>query len=563
MGCRRAANVAASRQQHGIGPAPVRSGAGLFFGPARRSNHDASLGRHGSGSGRTHGALARGISFHYASGTESASPARSPALSPPVEKGINVRIVLINPVSRRTEGYHTIGSRIPQLGLQVLAELVPDGHEVEIIDEIFGYDATDAYIQAGRYDLVGLTAYTSGATRAYEIGAMCRRQGIPIVMGGPHASAVPDEVSQHADAVAIGECDDIWPTIVRDAAAGQLQERYQGKLAQLTYGVGRANQTLQPVNGTYDVSSIQTSRGCPVGCEYCSVTRFNGAPIRRRDIDDIIEEWNSTPKRFLFVVDDNFFGVGEKHAVWAKELLREIIKRGKKRLWFSQTTVNMGDDREGLRLAYKAGCRGMLIGFETLNAESLKDYHKGINHKNLDRYRELVRGFQRAGISVFGAFIIGADQDTMDTVSTTALESVRLGIDTIQITNLTPLPGTAMYDRYMAEGRIFATNYPEDWERYTFVETVYKPQNLSAHQLDEAIYELRHIAANVPWVWKRTLRTLIRTRSLTSALFIHGMNKGWKRLAKTQAPRDEARFRLIPKESHRTSRIRQAFSMAK
>ena len=473
-----------------------------------------------------------------------------------------MRIVLINPVSRRTEGYHTIGSRIPQLGLQVLAELVPDGHQVEIIDEIFNYDATERHIEAGRYDLVGLTAYTSGATRAYEIGALCRRKGIPVVMGGPHASAVPDEVQQHADSVAVGECDEVWPAIVRDAAAGKLQKRYLGTLSELTGRMGRARQPLQPVNGTYDVASIQTSRGCPVGCEFCSVTRFNGPKIRRREIDEIITEWNETPRRFLFVVDDNFFGVGDKHAAWAKQLLREIIKRGKKRLWFSQTTINMGDDHEGLRLAYQAGCRGMLIGFETLNAESLQNYHKGINRKNLDRYRDLVRGFQRAGISVFGGFIIGADEDTMDTVSTTALESVKLGIDTIQITNLTPLPGTRLYERYMEDGRIFATNYPEDWERYTFVETVYHPRNLSAAQLDEAIYELRHIAANVPWVWKRTLRTLWRTRSLTTALFIHGMNKGWKRLAKTQAPRDAERFHLAPTESVRTSRIRQAFALA-
>jgi len=473
-----------------------------------------------------------------------------------------LRIALINPISRRTEGYHTIGSRIPQLGLQVLAELVPDGHQVEIVDEIFGYEATEDYISAGRYDLVGLTAYTSGATRAYEIAALCRRNGIPTVMGGPHAWAVPDEAQEHCDSVAVGECDEIWPTIVRDAAAGRLQKRYHGWLSQLTGRLGRARQPLQPVNGSYDVAGIQTSRGCPVGCEYCSVTEFNGAPIRRRPIDEIIDEWNSTPQRFIFVVDDNFFGLGPKHAAWAKELLRAVIKRGKRRLWFSQTTVNMGDDVAGLRLAYRAGCRGMFIGFETLNAESLKDYHKGINRKNVDRYAELVRGFHRAGISVFGAFIIGADQDTLDTVSTTALESVRLGIDTIQITNLTPLPGTKMYERYMRQGRILATNYPEDWERYTFVETVYQPKSMSAAQLDQASYELRYIAANVPWVWKRTLRTLLRTRSLTAALFIHGMNKGWKRLATLQAPVDAKRFRLTPRENSRTERIRQAFAMS-
>jgi hypothetical protein len=140
---------------------------------------------------------------------------------------------------------------------------------------------------------------------------------------------------------------------------------------------------------------------------------------------------------------------------------------------------------------------------------------------------------------------------------------VRLGVDTIQITNLTPLPGTKMYDRYMAEGRIFATHYPHDWERYSFVETVYQPRNMSAEQLDKAIYELRHTAASTPWVWRRTLATFLRTRSITSALFIHGMNTGWKRLARIQTPRDEQRFGFTPsRESPRIAKIRQAFAMA-
>jgi radical SAM superfamily enzyme YgiQ (UPF0313 family) len=292
------------------------------------------------------------------------------------------------------------------------------------------------------------------------------------------------------------------------------------------------------------------------------VTTFNGAPIRRRDIDDIIDEWNTTPKRFIFVTDDNFFGVGPKHAEWAKELLRQIIKRGKKRLWFSQTTINMGEDEEGLRLAYKAGCRGMLIGFETFNRETLQDYHKGINRNNLDRYKDLVDGFHRAGISVFGGFIIGADQDDEETVAETALQAVRIGVDTIQITNLTPLPGTKMYDRYIQEGRIFATNYPQDWERYTFVETVYSPRKMSAAKLDEIIYELRHAAATTSWVWKRTLRTFWMTRSLTSAAFIHGMNTGWKRMARMQLPKDEARFGFKPHRNARTQKLVDVFRLA-
>jgi radical SAM superfamily enzyme YgiQ (UPF0313 family) len=486
-----------------------------------------------------------------------------------------MRIVLINPIARRTQGYHTIGSKIPQLALQVLAQLTPPEHSVDLIDELFGVECTDERIRRGNYDLVGVTSYTSGATRAYEIAAQCRRERIPCIIGGPHASAMPEEAIRHFDSVAIGECDEIFPAILADAAAGNLQRFYRGGQPDLeTTGFGRARQDLQPLNGQYDVSAIQTSRGCPVGCEYCSVTQFNGAPIR---------EWFTTTKPFVFVVDDNFFGVGEKHAAWARELLRRIIKEGHRRsrlanvlrrlhpvrrllgyaprLWFSQTTINMGDDAEGLALAQEAGCVGMLVGFETFNGDNLKDFHKGINRKNLERYQTLVRGFQRQGISIFGGFIIGADADDENTVAATAMKAVQVGIDTIQITNLTPLPGTKMYDRYLDEGRIFATDYPRDWERYTFVETVYHPRHMTAQRLDEVIYELRHLAAREKWVWKRTLRTLWRTRSLSTAAFIHGMNVGWKRMAKVQAPRDAERFGLHLTESDRTVQIRDAFKM--
>ncbi len=474
-----------------------------------------------------------------------------------------MRIALVNPITRRSQGYHTIGSFIPQLGLQVLARLVPDGHDVDIVDEVFGPKYTDDVVAGGRYDLVGITSYSSGATRAYEIAEACRKRGVKTVMGGPHAWACPDEVQEHVDSVAVGECDEIWPRIVRDAAAGELQPRYTGRLSNLEQtGFGRAAQTLAPVNGRYDVSAIQTSRGCPVGCEYCSVTRFNGAPIRRRDIADIIEEWNETPRKFIFVVDDNFFGVGPKHAEWAKELLRGILKHGKKRMWMSQTTINMGDDQEGMRLAYKAGCRGMLVGFETFNAESLKEYHKGINRKNLDRYPELVNGFHKAGIAIFGGFIIGSDLDTPETVADTALAAVKLGVDIIQVTNLTPLPGTEMFERYKSEGRLLATDYPKDWERYTFTETVYRPKAMTAAELDEAIYELRHAAAKQNWVIKRAFRTLLRTRSLTTASFVLGMNRGWKRMAKIQAPHDQERYGLAPIQStRRFSKILDSFRM--
>ncbi len=473
-----------------------------------------------------------------------------------------MRIALVNPIARRSQGYHTTGSYIPQLGLQVLARLVPPEHEVEIIDEIFGTDQTEALLASRGYDLVGVTAYTSGAQRAYEIASACRQRGIKTIMGGPHAWACPEEAGRYFDSVAVGECDEVWPKILGDAAGGRLEPVYQGTLSNLEAGgLGRADQASEPINGKYSVSAIQTSRGCPVGCEFCSVTRFNGAAIRRREIADIIEEWNQTPRRVLFVVDDNLFGVGPAHAKWAKELLRAIARHGKKRIWFGQTTLNMGDDAEGLRLAYRAGCRSMLIGFETFNEQTLKQIHKGINSKNLSRYQVLINSFHRAGISVFGAFIIGADEDTSQTVADTALTAVQMGIDIIQITNLTPLPGTKTFENLRSAGRLRADQYPRDWERYTFTETVYDPQRMTAHELDEAVYELRYGAATRSWVWKRAFRSLVRTRSLSTALFVLETNRGWKRMAKIQLVVDERRFGFTPRRSARLDKIFRAFRM--
>jgi len=472
-----------------------------------------------------------------------------------------MRILLINPVESELQGYQSTGSFIPQLGLQVLARLTPKEHSVDIIDEIFNTDQTENLLTARRYDLVGITAYTCQASRAYHLASICRSRNLPTIMGGPHAWAVPDEAAQHFDSVVIGEADTIWPKIIADAAEGKLQPRYQGCLAELTDQLGAAAQHLQPINGRYDVSCIQTSRGCPVGCKYCSVTAFNGAKIRRRPIGEIIEEWNTTTSKFIFVVDDNFFGLSKNHTDWAKELLRAIIKHGKKRLWFSQTTINMGNDIEATRLAYKAGCRGMLVGLESFNPKNLKACHKQINYNCIDEYRTLVDGFHRGGLAVFGAFIVGVHEDTPDTVADTIFQANKIGVDIIQITNLTPLPGTGLFNEYIAGNRIFANNFPQDWKRFSFIETVYHPQSMTARQLDESIYELRHAAANRSWVWKRSLKSLIKTRSISTALFVHNINSAFVRLAKAIAPRDAKNFGFTPSLNHRTQKIHQAMTL--
>ncbi len=472
----------------------------------------------------------------------------------------SIRIALVNLVARKSAGYHSMAVKIPQLGLQVLARLTPHEHKLDIIDECFGTKDVENLLTPERYDLVGVTSYTSGAARAYELASMCRARGILCIMGGPHASAMPDEAAAYFDSVAIGECDAIWPGIVADAAAGKLAARYVGGLPELKDGLGASAQEFQPINGTYDISCIQLSRGCPVGCDYCGVTRFNGAHIRHRPIDEIIDEWNTAVHKRLLVVDDNFYGIGKKNAEWAKELLREIIKRGRKHMWLSQTSINMGADTEGLELAYKAGCRGMLVGFESFSAESLKEYRKHVNLNAVEHYKEMVDGFHRCGLAVMGSFIIGAESDTEDTVADTICKAVRMGVDVVQICNLTPLPGTRLYDRWLEQGRITKTNYPEDWEHYTFIDTVFTPTRMSAEGLDRSVYELRAVSATEPWVWKRSLKTVWMTRSLTTGMFVYGMNKQRAELAQAHLPVDQARFGPLV-DNARTQRLRRAFKL--
>lgn len=473
-----------------------------------------------------------------------------------------MKIALVNPLSRRTVGYHSIATKIPPLGLQVLARAaLQAGHDVEIIDEIFGTEETERFLRDRGYDLVGLTSYTSSAPRAYELSAFCRQEGLPCMLGGPHAWACPEEAQQYVDTVVVGEADAIWEGILADAAAGNLQNRYTGGHPQLSAGVGRACQSIGAINGNYDVACIQASRGCPIGCDFCSVTLYNGNRIRRRPTDDIIEEWNEIKKPFVFVVDDNFFGTSPTHAEDACSLLEQLIARGKRKHWFSQTSFNMGAQTRALKLAYRAGCRAMLVGIESFNEENLAEYNKALNRKLLEDYQALTDGFHRAGIAILGGFVIGADHDDEHAAAATLRKAVQLGVDIIQMTNLTPLPGTKLYDRLRNAGRLLANRYPEDWERYTFIETVYQPARMDAETLDRTMYEIRRLATKRGWVFKRTLRTLWQTRSLTTALFVHGMNWAWSNLARACKDRDRTEYAGWHPPPERAEQLKHAFSM--
>jgi len=274
------------------------------------------------------------------------------------------------------------------------------------------------------------------------------------------------------------------------------------------------------------------------------VTRFNGPRIRRRNVDDVIEEWNDGPKGLLrFIVDDNFFGLGRKDGEWAKVFCEALVRRGRKRLWFSQTTLNMGDDREALELAYRAGCRVMLIGLESFNEGTLKGFKKRLNCRHLPRYRELVDAYHRAGIAVYGAFIIGGEEDTTATAGETLRLAMDIGVDVVQMTTLTPLPGTELFDEFRRSGRLRRTDFPEDWKYYTFMETVFEPKRMTAAELDASRWHTRWRDFRHPHtVLQRVGRTLWRTRSLSTSLMTLGMNQMCHGVTRFFRDRDRPRF---------------------
>ncbi|MCA9257824.1 MAG: B12-binding domain-containing radical SAM protein, partial [Planctomycetales bacterium] len=266
------------------------------------------------------------------------------------------RLLLVNPVNRVRTGFSiNDSSRFPPLGLGIIASLTPDEWEIELVDENFEeFSYRDA-------DLVGITAFTSAANRAYEIAAKYRDRNVPVVMGGIHASMCKEEASRYVDSVVIGEAEGVWEKLLDDASANVLKPLYRG--AWLDPSEFRPPRRAVYHEG-YMFASLQTSRGCPMDCNFCSVTAYNGRRYRRRPPADILAELEEISSRFVFFVDDNIIGYGEASRKRALELFQGMAERRFDKLWFCQASINIADDEEVLEWAARAGCRMIFLGIE-------------------------------------------------------------------------------------------------------------------------------------------------------------------------------------------------------
>lgn len=410
------------------------------------------------------------------------------------------KLLLINPINlrRRSSNINPM-VRCPPLGLGIVAALTPDDWDVKIIDENF---ERFRYEEA---DLVGFNASTVFVTRAYELASLYRERGIPTVLGGIHASLVTEEACQYVDTVVVGEAENAWPQLIRDFENGRMAAvyRHDGKEPAK---ISRARHDL--FHPSYGLGSIETARGCPMDCHFCSVTALHGRKYRQREISHVLDELATIPQEFIYFVDDNLFGHGKDAKERALALFKGIIERGIKKQWFCQAALNFGDDDDVLHYAAKSGCRMVLIGVEAESREALQDIGKNLNIKRRDNYADAFQRIKRHGIAVLGSFIFGMEGDTPEALARRTEYILKSDVDVMQITLMTPLPGTKLYEKIQGEGRLKYTDFPKDWPRYDLTEVVFEPLKMTPQDLVDGISKAGRALYNPVSLWKKYLQTL-------------------------------------------------------
>ncbi len=430
------------------------------------------------------------------------------------------KLLLVNPGDEAK--LNAISVRLftfPPPSLAYLAALTPSDWDIKIVDEnIEPMTFEDA-------DLVGITAMTWNAPRAYEISEQYRQKGIKTVMGGIHASMMRDEAIQFVDSVVIGEAESVWQCLLHDCERNELERFYRGERIPL-------ENLVIPRNDLYSdryrlKASVQTARGCPIGCEFCSVTTFHGRTYRQRPVEEVLDEIEALNCGEFFFSDDNILSYGKKAEERAIQLFRGMVERGLKKRWASQVGIDFASNPELLRWAQKSGCLIVHIGFESVIEETLEGMHKVRNLKvGVRNYKEVIKRMHDHGIGVHGAFILGSDGDRKDVFQRTIEFILDSKIDTASFTILTPLPGTILYDRLRAEGRLLRTNYPDDWRHYDFEEAVFNPRHMTPDELEEGVYQVYQSVTSRATSLRRAFNSLIQTRSLPLTAVAYSLNRG-------------------------------------
>ena len=355
----------------------------------------------------------------------------------------------------------------------VVAALTPDTFEIELLDE--NIEPID--FEKG-YDLIGITAMTQQAKRAFEISDAFRKKGATTIIGGIHATVLPEEAKQYADSVVVGEAEDTWPQVISDFLKKKMKPFYESKTEiDLSTTPFPRYDLLKEKH--YNTIWIQTTRGCPHDCEFCAATRVFGKKYRHKSIKQVVEEVCYVKEHFknsrIAFSDDNLF----VDRSFSKLLLREITPLNIR--FHAQSDISIAEDDELLRMLVKSGCSFVLVGFESISEDSLKGMDRANwKYRHLSKYSEHIKKIQSMGIGILGAFIVGLDNDDASIFPRLVDFVVDHNLFETQVTISTPLPGTRLRERLDREGRLLQT----DWDNYTFSEVNFIPKKMSVEELE-------------------------------------------------------------------------------
>lgn len=382
-----------------------------------------------------------------------------------------MKIALLSPkgpLYRSRGGIFKKSLRYQPLTLTTLAALAPPELDVEFVLHDEGIEDISPDLAA---DLIGLTVITGSSVRAYELARHYRARGIPVVLGGPHVTLVPQEAEQHADAICVGYAEETWPQLLRDFARGQMRKRYdQGPDFKLT-NLPFPRRELLDGRHFLTQAVFEATRACAHDCEFCVVPTAWGRKQFQKPVGHVVEDIRRFGKRRIIFIDLNLIS----DRAYAAELFTGLAPLGVR--WFGLATSLIGRDRELMELMALSGCAGLLIGFETICDASLRDIRKRFNDPSL--YRALVSDLHALGISVQGCFVFGNEHDTKDAFDETVQFAIDAAIDLPRFAILTPFPGTPLHHRLEREGRILTKN----WQLYDGQHVVFQPKQMTPAEL--------------------------------------------------------------------------------
>ncbi|MSM40993.1 MAG: radical SAM protein [Geobacter sp.] len=395
------------------------------------------------------------------------------------------RLLLVYPATHKLGWVKRF--QLPSLSLKQVAAATPEEWEVVLADEVHEDVPFD-----GAFDLVGITAMTHQAHRAYEIADRFRSRGVAVVLGGIHPSVLPEEALQHADAVVVGEAEPVWPLLLDDFLAGRLKRLYrapvpEGDLLRIPWGrrdVFAGKQYLT-------TRTLQASRGCPYDCPFCITTNFFGKSFRYRDPEEVLAELRSFGKGLTVFLDDNILG----DPLRARPILKGMAGMGLK--WGGQANLRFAEDPELVQLLAASGCIGIFVGIESVAGSHANHPKTGSRFSQAD----LIKRIRDTGVVVEASVIFGFDDHDESVFERTVrfLEESRVSLPTFHI--LTPYPGTALFDQFDREGRLLH----KDWSRYDHGQVVYRPRLMTPERLLRGWQEARWESYRLPAIARRVM----------------------------------------------------------